>query len=96
MNSLSLNYGILTIVSGIVGVISGSLLGQKLKPSIPTIDALICAFGLLISSVFLYFSFVFAQEAVILSYILVFFGLLFINLNWALVGDILLVIESTL
>ena len=88
-------YGIMTIASGIVGVISGSLLSQKLRPTVPTADALICGFGLLLSSIFFYFCFVFAQEVVTVTYVLVFFGLLFLNLNWALVGDILLVIPMS-
>jgi len=90
VENMSLIYGILTIVSGIVGVISGSLMSQKLRPSIPTVDALICGFGLSISSIFFYFSFLFASGNVYVTYTLVFFGLLFLNLNWALVGDILL------
>jgi len=95
VDDISLMYGIMTIASGIVGVISGSLLSQKLRPTVPTADALICGFGLLLSSIFFYFCFVFAQEVVTVTYVLVFFGLLFLNLNWALVGDIFLVIPMS-
>lgn len=58
-------------------------------------DALICGVGLLCSVPFLYGVMLMALPGPLWTvYLLCFFGLWFINLNWALVGDILLVFDS--
>lgn len=46
---------------------------------------------MLCSAPFFYAVLVLAQGSIYNIYVLVFFALFFINLNWALVGDILLV-----
>jgi len=90
VDDISLTYGILTIGSGVLGVVSGSLMGQKLRKYVPYVDAVICGGGLLISAAFFYASFVLSQGSIATDYVMIFFGLYFLNLNWALVGDILL------
>ena len=55
------------------------------------LDALICGIGMLCSAPFFYAVLVLSLGPIYGIYALVFFALWFINLNWALVGDILLV-----
>lgn len=54
-------------------------------------DGLICGIGMLFSVPFFYGFILLGLEQLYWIYILAFIGLWFINLNWALVGDILLV-----
>lgn len=114
-------YGIISIVSGITAVISGAVMGMKLRARYPeagmyltiliqslslqrksfitnqssihfcNADALICGIGMLLSVPFFYGFLVAGLEPLYWIYILSFIALWFINLNWALVGDILLV-----
>jgi len=55
------------------------------------LDAIICGVGLLCSAPFFYGVLVLALGPLWVIYLLCFIALWFINLNWALVGDILLV-----
>ena len=58
------------------------------------LDALICGFGMLLSAPFFYGFLVAGTGPLYWIYILSFIALWFINLNWALVGDILLVMMN--
>lgn len=87
---ISLVYGVISIVSGITAVVSGALMGIKLRARYPEADALICGIGMLLSVPFFYGFLVAGLEPLYWIYILSFIALWFINLNWALVGDILL------
>jgi hypothetical protein len=106
-------FGIVTIVAGVLGVVAGSFMGQKLRIRFPSagkilfvsfwkftfqnyifivfLDAIICGVGMLCSAPFFYAVLVLALGPLWVIYILCFIALWFINLNWALVGDILLV-----
>jgi len=112
--SISLVFGIVTIASGLLGVVSGSVMGQKLRVQFPSagtvdffhlqrinlialtffIDAIICGVGMICSAPFFYGLLVLSLGPIYAIYILAFLALWFINLNWALVGDILLVITK--
>ncbi|XP_046653023.1 protein spinster-like [Daphnia pulicaria] len=87
---ISLVYGVISIVSGITAVIVGAIMGMKLRSKYPSADALICGVGMLLSAPFFYGFLVAGTEPLYWIYILSFIALWFINLNWALVGDILL------
>lgn len=112
--SISLVFGIVTIASGLLGVVCGSVMGQKLRVQFPSagtinsfhlqrihlialtffIDAIICGVGMICSAPFFYGLLVLSLGPIYAIYILAFLALWFINLNWALVGDILLVITN--
>lgn len=79
------------MVSGIIGVPLGTYLAQKLKKKSHRYDAIICAGGLLISAPLLASSMLMVTADETLAYVLVFFGEVALNLNWAIVADILLV-----
>lgn len=79
------------MVSGIIGVPLGTYLAQTLKKRFPRADPIICAFGLLISAPFLLGAMLLVSYSAPAAYVLVFFGSVALNLNWAIVADILLV-----
>ncbi|XP_059481029.1 protein spinster isoform X2 [Neocloeon triangulifer] len=87
---VSLKFGIITMVSGIVGVPLGATLAQKLRVNYPRADPLICAAGLLISAPLLFFASITVTKNAVLCYILIFLGEVALNLNWSIVADILL------
>ena len=76
--------------AGMINILLYSLIRDRITTfSIP--DALICGIGMLCSAPFFYAVLVLSLGPIYGIYALVFFALWFINLNWALVGDILLV-----
>lgn len=80
--------------SGLIGVPLGSTIAQKLRVYWQQADPLICAVGLLISAPLLFFAMITANTNPVLCYTLVFFGQLSLNLNWAIVADMLLVSDN--
>lgn len=79
------------MLSGLIGVPLGSLLAQRLRSRYPSIDPMICAIGLLVSSPLLFGASVSASKNSSVCYALIFFGEVFLNLNWSIVADMLLV-----
>ena len=51
---VSLIFGVITVVAGILGVVSGSSMAAYLKKRYPSADPLVCAFGLICSMPFLF------------------------------------------
>uniref|UniRef100_H3AK03 Protein spinster homolog 1 n=1 Tax=Latimeria chalumnae TaxID=7897 RepID=H3AK03_LATCH len=86
----SLIFGIITVVTGFLGVGSGVEISKRLRKRNPRADPLVCAVGLLSSSPFLFLSLVFAESNTIATYIFIFIGETLLSLNWAIVADILL------
>jgi hypothetical protein len=92
MISVPLIFGAETVLAGILGVLVGSLLGQRLRRDYPTADPLVCGVGLLLSAPFMVSTLILASGAsAITTFTLMFYGQLFLNLNWSLVADITLV-----
>lgn len=79
------------MLAGLLGVPLGSYLSQKWKKRYPACDPIICATGMLISAPLLSGVFLVVSKHTLTTYILIFFGELALNLNWAIVADILLV-----
>ncbi|KAI4902260.1 hypothetical protein NFI96_020304, partial [Prochilodus magdalenae] len=86
----SLYFGIITCVTGVLGVAMGVGVSQMLRKKTPRADPLVCAAGLLLAAPFLYLSIVFAQKSTVATYFFIFFGEMFLSMNWAIVADILL------
>lgn len=85
-------FGGVTMVSGLIGVPLGSSLSRWLRVRSLRYDALICCAGLFTSAIFT--AGVLLKAAswnTVVVYSMVFFAELFINLNWSIVSDILLV-----
>uniref|UniRef100_A0A8P4JZE6 Protein spinster homolog 1 n=1 Tax=Dicentrarchus labrax TaxID=13489 RepID=A0A8P4JZE6_DICLA len=89
-SSESLLFGIITCVTGILGVASGVQVSRQLRKKTARADPLVCAAGLLLSAPFLYLAIVFAQTSTIATYVFIFLGETFLSMNWAVVADILL------
>lgn len=79
------------MISGLLGVPIGGYLAQKLRRKFPNVDPHICAIGLLTSSPMVYLALITASSTVVMCYMSVFLGEVLLNLNWSIVGDILLV-----
>lgn len=79
------------MASGIIGVPLGSYLSQKLMSKYSRSDPIICAVGLIISAPLLAAAMLLVTNSTWAVYTLIFFGELALNLNWAIVADILLV-----
>ncbi|KAJ8959036.1 hypothetical protein NQ318_022291 [Aromia moschata] len=96
-DDVSYKFGIIAMVSGLLGVPFGSLVAQKLRHVYPRIDANICAVGLLLSSPLVFFACITSRYSATGCFTLVFFAVFFLNLTWSVVADILLRIrrEST-
>lgn len=89
--SVAFNFGVITMLAGLLGVPLGSFLSQYLVKRYPTADPVICAFGLLVSAPLLTGACLLVNSNSVGTYALIFFGQLALNLNWAIVADILLV-----
>ncbi|XP_047427354.1 protein spinster homolog 1 [Mugil cephalus] len=89
-SSDSLIFGIITVVTGILGVASGVQVSRWLRTKTGQADPLVCAGGLLLSAPFLYLAIVFAEASTIATYVFIFLGETFLSMNWAIVADILL------
>lgn len=81
------------MAAGLVGVPLGTVLAQVLKKRYPRADPLICAVGLLVSAPFLLGAMFVVPFNATGAYACIFLGSLALNLNWAIVADILLVRE---
>ena len=83
------------MVSGIIGVPLGSYLSQILIKRFPRIDPILCAIGLILSAPLFAGAMIMVSASATAAYVIVFFGQLALNLNWAIVADILLVRNKT-
>lgn len=65
----SLIFGIITCVTGVLGVGSGVEISRRLQRSNPRADPLVCAAGLLGSAPFLFLAVVSAQGSIVATYV---------------------------
>ena len=83
-------FGLVTMLSGIVGVPLGMLLSTKLRAVYPRADPIICGAGILISALFLTLGIILCDSHVVLALLLIFLGEVSLNLNWSIVADMVL------
>lgn len=88
---MSFYFGVITMVSGIIGVPLGAIAATKLRAKYLRADPLICAFGLLVSCPLIFGGALLAKNHETLCFALIFLGEVFLNLNWSIVADMLLV-----
>ncbi|KAH8252731.1 hypothetical protein KR032_001498 [Drosophila birchii] len=89
-DDVAFKFGLITMVAGLVGVPLGSFMSTYMIKRFPTADPIICAFGLLLSAPLLTGATLLVNSSTAATYSLIFFGQLALNLNWAIVADILL------
>eukprot|EP00069_Balaena_mysticetus_P002921 bmy_00802T0 len=86
----NLIFGLITCLTGVLGVGLGVEISHRLRRSNPRADPLVCAAGLLGSSPFLFLSLACARGSIVATYIFIFIGETLLSMNWAIVADILL------
>ena len=83
-------FGLVTMLSGIVGVPLGMILSTKMRAIYPRSDPVICGVGILISAIFLTFGILLCDSNIVLALVLIFLGEVSLNLNWSIVADMVL------
>lgn len=89
-SSDSLIFGLITCLTGVLGVGLGVEISRRLRRFNPRADPLVCAAGLLGSAPFLFLSLACARGSIVATYIFIFIGETLLSMNWAIVADILL------
>merc|ERR1719192_2474260 len=90
--NVELIFGIVTMMSGIVGVPLGMVLSTQLKVKYPRADPLICAVGIVLSTIFLSIGMFLTDKNIYVMFAMLFIGEVTLNLNWSIIADILLYI----
>ncbi|XP_048874079.1 protein spinster homolog 3 [Brienomyrus brachyistius] len=90
VSSDSYVFGAITVVTGILGVLIGSIASRKLKGRVPHVDPLICAVGLLSSSPCFFLAIVLAYISIPAAYVFIAIGETLLSLSWPILADILL------
>ena len=93
-DKVELVFGVVTMLSGIVGVPLGMVLSTQLKAKFPRADPVICASGILISAVFLAVGMMITNINIYGCFAFLFLGEVALNLNWSIVADMLLYIVT--
>lgn len=83
-------FGGITVAAGFIGVALGAEASRRFKRINPRADPLVCAFGLLMCTPFLFFGLWISESNIPVSWALIFFGETFLCLNWSIIADILL------
>lgn len=89
-DSVSYKFGLVCMFAGAIGVPLGSTLAQRLRTTIQNCDPLICGFALIASAPLVFLALV-SVKYVGLTYLLMFLGMVTLNLTWSIVADIILV-----
>lgn len=82
------------MVSGLVGVPLGTILGTTLIKRFPRAHPVICGTGLLVSAPAMCLAMLLAEYNIYVTFTLMFVAELALNLNWALVADMSLVRDT--
>lgn len=82
------------MAAGLIGVPLGSMLAQRLRPTIENCDPYICAVGLFISAPMVFLGLIMASTSGTWCFIFVFMAQVALNMSWSIVADILLVRET--
>ncbi|KOB78755.1 Integral membrane protein efflux protein efpA, partial [Operophtera brumata] len=85
IESVSYKFGLVGMSAGALGVPLGSWLAQRLRPTVQDCDPLICGFALLASAPLVFFALLAVESFVGLSYLLIFLGMVTLNLTVSLI-----------
>jgi len=86
-DDITIYFGAVTLFGGLIGVTSGMLLSKYLRPKYEWIDPVICGASLIISIPFLLVGILIAKDHLGLAFIILFFGMCFLNTNWSVAVD---------
>ncbi|KAF2357837.1 Major facilitator superfamily [Trinorchestia longiramus] len=90
VNGVAFVFGVIAMIAGLVGVPLGSFGGQYLRKILPFGDPLVCGLGIILCIPLLMSGMYMAEYDTRAAYAIVFFGQVFLNLNWAVISDIVL------
>ncbi|XP_041348231.1 protein spinster homolog 1-like isoform X2 [Gigantopelta aegis] len=90
LSTVSLIFGVLTVLAGLIGVALGAETARRYKRKNPRADPLICAFGMLSCVPFLFLALFTSQYNTPATWVLIFLGEVMLCLNWPIVADMLL------
>nr|CAD7442479.1 unnamed protein product [Timema bartmani] len=85
--SVSLVFGLVAMIAGVVGVPFGAVVSSLLRPRLPYMDPCICGAGLLLSVPCLTGAAFYASGNFIVCMVFVFFASVSLNWTWAVVSD---------
>lgn len=91
---MSLIFGVITMMSGLIGVPLGVWLGAALTKRFPRSHPVICAAGLLVSAPAMALGMLLTDGYFYAPFVLMFIGEVALNLNWAIVADMSLVRDA--
>lgn len=86
----SLIFGVITCVTGLLGVLIGAATTRFCRQKTERADPLVCAVSMLGSAIFICLIFVVAKKSIIGAYVCIFIGETLLFLNWAITADILM------
>lgn len=89
--SVSLTFGVIAMTAGIIGVPLGTAIGEGMIKRFPFIHPVICGVGMFLSAGFFLLALFLMETQTVAPLVLMFLGQLALNLNWAIVCDMLLV-----
>ncbi|XP_028171251.1 protein spinster isoform X3 [Ostrinia nubilalis] len=87
LERVSLIFGVITMLSGLLGVPLGAWLGTSLVKRFPRAHPVICGAGLLLSAPAMGLGMLLADGSFYAPFALMFIGEVALNLNWAIVAD---------
>ena len=90
--SVSFIFGVIAMLTGIVGTPLGSFIGTKLRKRYPRADPIVCGLALIFSTPLWMVTLFIANVDTTACFIVAAFALLLMNFTWAITTDILLVI----
>nr|CAD7587087.1 unnamed protein product [Timema genevievae] len=85
--SVSLVFGLVAMIAGVVGVPFGAVISSLLRPRLPYMDPCVCGAGLLLSVPCLTGAAFYASGNFIVCMVFVFFASVSLNWTWAVVSD---------
>lgn len=86
-DNVSIIFGAILAISGCTGVITGMVLSKYLRPRFPRIDSLICGISLTLSVPLLMIGVFLCEKQIILAFVILTFGQIFLNMNWSVAVD---------
>jgi len=86
-DNVSIIFGAILAISGCTGVLTGMVLSKYLRPRFPRVDSLICGISLTLSVPLLMIGVFLCEKQIILAFVILTFGQIFLNMNWSVAVD---------
>ncbi|CAH2980902.1 unnamed protein product [Chilo suppressalis] len=90
LESVAYKFGLVCMFAGALGVPLGPALAQRARASLPDCDPVLCGLALLASAPLVYLALIAVSKHAALTFLLMFLGMVVLNLTWSIVADIVL------